>query len=263
MNKNKKIITIIIPTRNRVSYIRKIVSVIEKFKKNIDIIIIDDFSLKYQRIELSKFTKTKKIIKLFLLNDNRGQSYACNYGLSYAKTKYVWFFDDDDYLKKETLLKFINYLKLFSVDGLLIPMRRIYKDKILNYTVPNKKDHTFDSLKNSPQKVSTSCAIFKLAKIKKIKGWDEKLFGGTDTDLFLRFSEKNKFSILKTYPVIVNFSAPDRVTNKFLRQQIAKIYFLNKHWSILTLKRRIYYIISFILCFPILNSLKSKLKIFS
>ena len=37
---------------------------------------------------------------------------------------------------------------------------------------------------------------------------------------------KNKFSILKTYPVIVNFSAPDRVTNKFLRQQIAKIYFL-------------------------------------
>ncbi len=261
MSKNKKIITIIIPTRNRVIYIKKIVSEIEKLKKNIDIIIIDDFSVKYQRIELSNFIKKKKFIKLFLLNNNRGQSYACNYGLSYAKTKYVWFFDDDDHLKKKTLLKVINYLKFFSVDGLLIPMKRIYKNKILNYTMPNKKDHTFTSLKNSPQKVSTSCAIFKLDKIKKIKGWDEKLLGGTDTDLFLRFAEKNKFSILKTFPVIVNFSAPDRVTNKFFRQQKAKIYFLNKHWSILTLKRRIYYIISFILCFPILNNLKSKLKL--
>ena len=29
--------------------------------------------------------------------------------------------------------------------------------------------------------------------------WDEKLFGGTDTDLFLRFSEKNKFEESATH----------------------------------------------------------------
>ena len=116
-------------------------------------------------------------------------------------------------------------------------------------------------LRNQQQKVSTSCAIFKTIKINKIKGWDEKLFGGTDTDLFLRFSKKNNFEILKVKPIIVNFAAPGRVTNKFLRQQKAKIYFLIKHWRILTLKRKFYYIISFALCFPLLNKVKFKLKI--
>ena len=114
-------------------------------------------------------------------------------------------------------------------------------------------------MKNQQQKVSTSCAIFNTKKINQI-GWDEKLFGGTDTDLFLRFSKKN-FEILNTNPIIVNFAAPGRVTNKFFRQQKAKLYFLMKHWQILTLKRKFYYIISFILCFPLINNIKYKLQI--
>ena len=45
-NEQIKIITIIIKEK---SYLyKKLISVIEKFKKNIDIIIIDDFSLKYK-----------------------------------------------------------------------------------------------------------------------------------------------------------------------------------------------------------------------
>ena len=39
-------------------------------------------------------------------------------------------------------------------------------------------------------------------QIKKIKGWDEKLFGGTDTDLF-EILKKNNFEILKVKPLLL------------------------------------------------------------
>ena len=261
MKKNNKIITIIIPTRNRFLYITKILNENKGQNKNVDIILIDDCSEIDQGNKVKKYCNNFKNVKYFRFNKNRGQSYACNFGLKKSKTNYVWFFDDDDFLDKKTLLEVIIYLKKENFDAVLLPMKQIYKHKLIKFVEPIKSQHTFKYLVNSPQKVSTSCAIFNRKKILNIGGWDEQLFGGTDTDLFLRFSKNYSFSTIKTTPISVNFAAPNRVTNNFFRQQKAKLYLLNKHWQILTLKRKIYYIISFILCFPILNSFKTKLKI--
>ena len=260
MQNLKKLITIVIPTINRSLFVKKILSEIKYFNKKLDIIIVDDHSKKNESDILFKFSRNFKNVKYFRLIKNRGQSYACNFGLKISNTKYIWFFDDDDFLSRKTLSKVITFLSKNNPDGILLPMKQIYKNKVINFVNPTSKDHLFNKLRNQQQRVSTSCAIFNTKKILKINGWDEKLFGGTDTDLFLRFSKNNIFDVLKTNPVIVNFSVSNRVTNKFLRQQKAKIFFLKKHWKILTLKRRIYYIISFILCFSLLNSIKSKLK---
>ena len=261
MQNLKKLITIVIPTINRSIYVKKILSEIQYFNKELDIIIVDDYSKSIESDILIKFSRNFKNVKYLRLITNRGQSYACNLGLKFSKTKYIWFFDDDDFLSRKTLSKVIRFLSKNNPDGILLPMKQIYKNKVINLVNPTSKDHLFKQLRNQQQKVSTSCAIFNKKKILKINGWDEKLFGGTDTDLFLRFSKNNIFDVLKTNPVIVNFSASNRVTNKFLRQQKAKIFFLKKHWKILTLRRRIYYIASFILCFSLLNSIKSRLKL--
>ena len=263
MKKNKKILTIIIPTRNRFLFVKKILNENRNQNKYIDIILIDDCSQISESNNLNRYYKSFKNVKYFKFNKNRGQSYACNFGLKKSKTKYVWFFDDDDFLDKKTLVKVIFYIKKKNFDAILLPMKQIYKNKLIKFIEPLKSQHTFKYLVNSSQQVSTSCAVFDRKKILNIGGWDEKLFGGTDTDLFLRFSKIYSFSTIKTKPILVNFAAPNRVTNNFFRQQKAKLYFLNKHWKILTLKRKIYYIISFILCFPILNSFKIKLKILS
>ena len=245
MKKNKKILTIIIPTRNRFLFVKKILNENRNQIKYIDIILIDDFSQISESNRLNRYYKSFKNVKYFKFNKNRGQSYACNFGLKKSKTNYVWFFDDDDFLYKKTLIKVIFHLKKKNFDAVLLPMKQIYKNKLINFIEPLKSQHTFKYLVNSPQKVSTSCAIFNRKKILKIGGWDEKLFGGTDTDLFLRFSKIYSFSTIKTKPISVNFAAPNRVTNNFYRQQKAKLYLLNKHWKILTLKRKMYYIISF------------------
>ena len=104
-------------------------------------------------------------------------------------------------------------------------MQQIYKNKIIKKAYPWKRNHDYDDLRNNGQLVSTSCAIFRTKIIKNIGGWDTKLLGGTDTDLFLRFSLKGKFQFLKSSPVIINLSQSNRLTNNVLRQQIAKIYF--------------------------------------
>ena len=256
-----KILTLIIPTRNRFEFLKKILLEIKEFNKIIDIIVIDDSS----SIEVSKLiiklTKKFNNLKYFKLKRNKGQSFACNYGLKISKTKYVWFFDDDDLLKKETLKVSLNFLNKNNIDGALLPMKQVYKKHLIKHVRPKKNQHLFDYLRNSPQKVSTSCAIFDRKKILSIGGWDERLFGGTDTDLFLRFSKIGTFIILKAEPVLVNFSAPNRVTNNFFRQQNAKLYILKKHWYIVTLKRKFYYIISYLLCLSILNNFKVKIKL--
>ena len=260
MKKQSKILTLIIPTRNRFYFVKKIILEIKSLKKKLNIIIIDDCSDKLHRNNLSNFLKNYKSIKFIKLYSNRGQSYVCNLGLKLSKTKYVWFFDDDDFFKKKIVSKIISYLNKKKPDAILLPMKQIFKKKIIKKVFPKLNDHKFKSLKDRQQKVSTSCAIFERNKILKISGWDENLMGGTDTDLFLRFSQYNLFQIVNVDPIIVNFAAPFRVTNNFFRQQKAKIFFLKKHWQILTLKRKMYYIISFILCFPLLNNVKSQMR---
>lgn len=263
MNKHKiikKLITIVIPTKNRSVLVKKIISEIRTFINRVDIIIVDDNSKFDESKNLSKYLSTFKNINYLRLSKNRGQSYACNLGLKLCKTKYIWFFDDDDFMQKKTLSSVIKHISKNNPNGILLPMKQFYKKKVIKYVCPTPEDHFYNCLRNQQQKVSTSCAIFKKSKILDIKGWDEKILGGTDTDLFLRFSKNNIFYTLKTNPIAVNFDIPNRVTNNFYRQQKAKIYFLKKHWKTLTSKRRIYYIISYILCFSLLNSLKSKLR---
>ena len=44
-----------------------------------------------------------------------GQPYASNIGMKLCKTKYIWFFDDDDFVKKTDVIKIIYYLKIKNV----------------------------------------------------------------------------------------------------------------------------------------------------
>ncbi len=256
-----KIITVIIPTYNRKLNFN-LISKFYKFKKKIELIIVDDGS--NQLIESFNSKKIKKYLEFKYLHyhKNRGQSFACNSGIKITNTKYVWFFDDDDNISIKTLDKILFSLKK-NFDGLLLPMKQVYKNKLINLVYPSIRSHTFDDLRDNGQLVSTSCAIFKTKIIKKIKGWDIKLFGGTDTDLFLRFSKYGNFSFIDTNPVIINISKPNRLTNKVFRQQLAKIYFLKKHWKILTIKRILYYLITGLFFYPLFYGIRNKMKYLS
>ena len=250
-----KKITIIIPTYNRKINI-KLLRIFSNFENKINVYIIDDGSKKNFKDYNRKQVKKYKHIKYFSYNNNKGQSYACNVGIKKTKSQYIWFFDDDDIVTIKTIHQILFNLNK-NIDGFLLPMKQVYNNKTVNLVYPSIRTHSFDDLRNNGQLVSTSCAIFKTNLIKKIKGWDNKLYGGTDTDLFLRFSMHGSFDFLITDPVIINISQPNRLTNKVFRQQFAKLYFLKKHWKILTIKRRLYYIFTGILFYPLFYRIKN------
>jgi len=260
---SKKKITIIIPTYNRILKNNKSIKNFYFFtKKDLNIFIIEDGSSNEIINNNIQFLKKFSKIKYFFYKKNKGQSYACNLGIKNAKTDYVWFFDDDDLVTSKTIKDVLNEIKLNYKDGYLLPMQQIYKNKILKEINPSIRRHDFNDLRNNGQLVSTSCSLFKLYLIRKIGGWDNNLFGGTDTDLFLRFSKVGKFSFINTTPIKINLSFSNRLTTMIMRQQRAKIFFLIKHWNSLTFKRKCYYLITLIFFFPALYKMKYKLNLF-
>jgi len=256
---SKKVITVIIPTYNRKIKIKTIVNFL-KYSNFIKILIVEDGSTNTVKNYNRKLIKQYPEISYFFYKKNKGQSFACNVGLAYVNTDYVWFFDDDDLVHYNSIEKIIREIKLKKGDGYLLPMHQTYNGFVVNSVIPSSRPHSFNDLRSNGQLVSTSCSIFKTVLIKKIKGWDENLYGGTDTDLFLRFSKIARFNFVNCSPVVVDISHPGRLTNKVFRQLAAKINFLKKHWNNLSYKRRFYYVYSMFFLLPLFYGIKNHIK---
>ena len=256
---SKKILTVVIPTYNRSKLFKKSLDNFNKFKNFIDIFIIEDGSKKEIAEQNKNYLKKFNNIKYFVLNKNYGQSYSCNFALKLCSTKYIWFFDDDDYANLNSIQTILKNIKINIKDAYLLPMTRVYNNFAFKTIDPSIRPHNFDDLRNNGQLVNTSCAIFRTSIIRRINGWDNNLYGGTDTDLFLRFSKYGNFFFLTTLPIKVNIAVDNRLTNKVFRQQKAKVFFLLKHWNVLTVKRKIYYISSLLFFFPLFYGLKDRL----
>ena len=254
----KSLLTFVIPTKNRVGSLKKIINTLSEIKE-INIIIVDDGSGIKNSLKIKKHLLKTPNVKYHHFKESYGQSYACNKGLKLTNTDYVWFFDDDDFVSKISIRDVLNLIKNRNIQGLLLPMKIIFNNFTLKIIYPGNKRHDFDNLRSKGQLVNTSCAVFKTSIIRDINGWDNSLFSGTDTDLFLRFSRVASFTCIKTNPVEVNFSNSDKVTFSFFRAQKGKIDLLFKHWKILTFKRRLYYFVSFFLFFPFFRIIKFKL----
>lgn len=98
MDGNKIFVSVIIPVYNAELYLAKCLeSVIGQTLKEIEIICVDDGSTDNSVKIIEQYSQSDKRIKL-LKQDNKGAGAARNYGLKFAKGKYVHFLDADDWL---------------------------------------------------------------------------------------------------------------------------------------------------------------------
>ena len=100
--KNKVILSIIIPNYNKDKYLKRCLdSIISQLSKNIEIIVVDDCSTD------SSIDILKQYDNLILIKNKNilGISESRNIGIKYAKGKYISFMDADDYLSS-------NYVEL-------------------------------------------------------------------------------------------------------------------------------------------------------
>lgn len=90
------IVSVIIPTYNRASFIRETLeSVLAQTYQNLDIIVVDDGSTDNTATVLADF---KNQIRFFQLDQNRGGPHARNLGFRESVGDYIQFLDSDDLL---------------------------------------------------------------------------------------------------------------------------------------------------------------------
>lgn len=111
-----ELVSVIMPVYNVEKYVGECIESIEKQDyKNIEVIIVNDGSTDNSRDIIQKYTKIYSNIRLYT-KKNGGLSSARNYGLKYAKGKYIYFIDSDDIADEKIISKLVNSIEKNNSD---------------------------------------------------------------------------------------------------------------------------------------------------
>jgi glycosyltransferase involved in cell wall biosynthesis len=112
---NQPLVSVILPTYNRVKYIRKAIeSVLGQTYRNLELIIINDGSNDKTSKVIYGFAKKDQRVKTIKNETNIGLVKSLNKGITKSKGKYIARIDDDDvWSDKQKLEKQIEFLEQF------------------------------------------------------------------------------------------------------------------------------------------------------
>ena len=121
---NNKILTISIPTHNRIHHLKNLVDIIaldcEPFINNIDIYISDNFSTDNTRQYLLEMSEKYDFIKFNTNFENFGPDKNFQLCFQNCKTKYFWMMGDDDLPKVNSIQLILNLLKDREPDAMYV-----------------------------------------------------------------------------------------------------------------------------------------------
>lgn len=107
-----ELVSIIVPTYNTEKFIRSTIeSVQNQTYANWEMVLVDDASTDKTVSIIKEFAQQDNRIKLFELQENRGNGFARNAALEKATGKYIAYLDADDLWFPQKLEKQINFLK--------------------------------------------------------------------------------------------------------------------------------------------------------
>jgi glycosyltransferase involved in cell wall biosynthesis len=135
-------ISIIIPVYNACETIEKCIdSIINQTYQDYEIILINDGS-KDKSLEILKEYEKKYPTKIVVVDqENMGVSNTRNKGIKLAKSKYIMFVDNDDYLDNDYLNHYIKEIEKYDLDMVSGGYRRITEDnKIIENRYPKNNE---------------------------------------------------------------------------------------------------------------------------
>lgn len=176
-------VSVIIPVYNVESYIRECLDSIinQTIGRKIEIIIVNDGSPDNSQEIIDEYaSKDSRIVSI--VQKNKGLSGARNTGLKYAKGKYVYFMDSDDYLELNALEKLYNLAEMENLDIICFEANsffdRSYSGKLKKDSFNYKKNGTYTGvykgieiynqlIKNEDFYASVCLKFFKRSFLKK------------------------------------------------------------------------------------------------
>lgn len=140
-------VSVIVPVYNVEGYLEKCLdSLVVQSLKDIEIIVVNDGSTD-NSLEIAKKYEDKysNVLKVYS-KKNGGLSDARNFGLKYAKGKFVAFVDSDDYVKDDMFLKMYNYAIKNDLD--VVVSDTIIKTDSSEDVLKSNLNYSTDVLKN-------------------------------------------------------------------------------------------------------------------
>ncbi|MGB2762530.1 MAG: glycosyltransferase [Minisyncoccales bacterium] len=197
------LVSIILPTYNRGTYIRRAVgSVLSQTYKEFELIIIDDGSTDETPKIISEFKRKNTRVKCITNKPNIGLVKSLNKGIKNAKGKYIARIDDDDsWCDSQKLEKQVEFLEnnvdYIAVGGGVIKVDAAGKEIARHLLSENDKDLKNSMLLNNS--FVHSSVVFRKEIWEKVGGFDETLDFSEDWDLWLRFGQLGNFYNFQQY----------------------------------------------------------------
>jgi len=213
-------LSIIIPTKNEEKYLPKLLDSIKAQNfKNLEVIVADADST----------DKTRKIAKNYCCKIVNGgyPGTGRNQGAKYSKGQNLLFIDSDIVLPKHFLkdsIKELNERGLDVAGTLQSPISTGNKFKDLIYTFFYEIANKWMKITQNTKKPSMQVCMFAKKEIhEKIRGFDETLIFGEDSDYARRARKIGKFGILESKKVMIS---PRRFEKEGLRLMLKNFYFI-------------------------------------
>lgn len=182
-----KSVSVVIPFHNRETMLQRTLnSVLQQTFRPFELILIDNNSTdKSPEIAKAFSEKAPENIEVSLLSCKKsGASAARNVGLEKVSTDYVYFFDSDDEMSANYLETVMNKATNNNCDVVICTTQMISpngKIQARKYGFSKKASHQIVT-----SFLSTQSVLYATEFIKKIGGWNEKLFYWNDWELGVR-----------------------------------------------------------------------------
>lgn len=180
MNKDMKLVTIIVPIYNVEKYLDQCInSILAQTYKNIEIILVNDGSTDGSLKICKKYAELDNRIRI-IDKENGGLSDARNAGLDVAKGEYIGFVDSDDWIAKDMYRRLVCACEMYHTDIAACKMKKIIgeqedipeEESALDYICLSQKETLFAQItldENIEISVSVCCKLFKKELIDSIR----------------------------------------------------------------------------------------------
>ncbi len=185
-----KKVTIILPVCNGSKYLEQsIKSCLEQTHKNVELLIIDDFSSDSQIVKTIKSFDDKRI-KYYRNKKNMGISYCLNSGFKQSVGDYITWTSDDNFFEKNAIEKMLSYLLERNEKCVYTSFYCLKKDELANKSLVRLYDTSLLA------RHCFACFLFKREVLEITGLFDSRIFFTPYYDYWLRVSKKFKIAFL-------------------------------------------------------------------
>lgn len=243
----KPLISIIIPTKNKVQYLKNCIESIfnKSTYKNFEIIIIDNNSIELETKKYFDELKKIKNIKIISYPYEFNFSKINNFGVSNTNGEILLFLNNDTIvIKSDWLERMLEHTlrKEVGVVGakLLFPNNTIQHAGVIlglgelaGHAYYKEKYNTVKyfnmaNLIRNYSAITFACAMMRKGVFYEVNGFDESLpYNYNGVDLCLRIREKGYLIVYTPYAELIHFESKSRVA----RVEQSEIKYIYKKWK--------------------------------